>query len=83
MSVPRIFFDANTDLFDGGFPLVLDKSLADIRAVSGGLSEGMKVIIYENDDDPIEFEATIAKGDFHGSIVWVAIPVRRIEPRTL
>jgi hypothetical protein len=70
--VYRVFFDTNTGTVDGrGYRLWFDKSRSDLARIPGGPREGMRVIIYM--DEELEMEATLAFD--LASKAWIAIPV--------
>ena len=67
----KIYFDSNNGSFENGYDLNIEGSRLDIEKITEEIREGMRVIIYMDDD--VEFEAILR---FDKEInYWVAHPI--------
>jgi hypothetical protein len=71
MTLPRVFFDANTGSMEDGYWLGFDKSRKDLEVLGDKLREGTRVIIYMPDE--FEMDATLRFDAVEA--VWCAEPV--------
>jgi hypothetical protein len=66
----RVFFDANSGSYEGGYYLCFDLSKQDINAMGSALNEGQLVTLYDTDE--LEFRAYLSYDTEYNC--WLGIP---------